>query len=117
VPSLWASAETDHAAALRFLAPVQRADLAPADADRLGVGPGDLVEVAANGTSVHATAALRSAVPEGSVFLIEGTGEDNATALLNGSPRTVEVRKVAGAPPAEGPPTDEPNPAPRAETV
>ena len=116
-PSLWASSETDHAAALRFLAPTQRADLAPADAERLGVGPGDLVEVAANGTSVNATAALRSGVPEGSVFLIEGTTEDNATALANGAPRIVEIRRVAGAPPSEGPATDEANPAPRAETV
>jgi NADH-quinone oxidoreductase subunit G len=117
VPSLWASAETDHAAALRFLAPIQRADIAPADAERLGVGPGDLVEVAANGNSVRATAALRSAVAEGSVFLIEGTTEDNATELANGSPRTVEIRKIADAAPAEGPVTDDPNPAPRAETV
>jgi NADH-quinone oxidoreductase subunit G len=116
-PSLWASAETDHAAALRFLAPTQRADIAPADAERLGVGPGDLVEVAVNGTSVRATAALRSAVPEGSVFLIEGTNEDNATALADGSAPVVEIRKLADAPPAEGPVTDEPNPAPRAETV
>ncbi|HEX8745377.1 MAG TPA: molybdopterin-dependent oxidoreductase, partial [Thermoleophilaceae bacterium] len=94
VPSLWASAETEHAAALSFLAPTQRAELSPADAERIGVGPGDRVEVAVNGTSVTAVAALRSALPEGSVFLIEGTSDDNATALSNGKPRVVEVRKA-----------------------
>ena len=47
-----------------------------------------------NGTSVRARAALRARMPAGSVFLIEGTGEDNATVLSNGEPRTVEVRKA-----------------------
>ena len=49
--------------------------------------------VAVNGTSVRAMAALRSGVSPGSVFLIEGTSEDNATALTNGVPQTVELRK------------------------
>jgi anaerobic selenocysteine-containing dehydrogenase len=65
-----------------------------ADARHLDIQPGELVEVAHNGTSVHARAALRSAVPQGRVFMIEGTGQDNATALLNGEPTTVEVRKA-----------------------
>jgi hypothetical protein len=52
------------------------------------------VEVAVNGTSVRARAALRSRLPAGSVFLTEGTSEENATALANGAPRTVEVRKA-----------------------
>ena len=30
-----------------------------------------------------------------SVFLVAGTGEENATALMNGVPRTVEIRKTA----------------------
>jgi NADH-quinone oxidoreductase subunit G len=91
--SLWAGRETDHAPVLRFLAPHQRAELSAADAHRLGIGPGDDVEVAVNGTSVHAVAALREALPPGSVFLTEGTSQDNANALTNGAPRTVEVRK------------------------
>jgi hypothetical protein len=33
-------------------------------------------------------------VPPGSVFLTEGTETDNATALMNGLPRTVEVAKA-----------------------
>ena len=93
-PSLWASRETDHAASLRFLAPVQHAELAAEDAERLGIGPGDEIEIAVNGTSVRARASLRSAVPPGSVFLTEGTRDENATALTNGAPRTVEVRKA-----------------------
>jgi hypothetical protein len=37
---------------------------------------------------------IRSGVRPGSVFLIRGTAEDNATALLNGLPRTVEVSRA-----------------------
>ncbi|MEA2375861.1 MAG: NADH-quinone oxidoreductase subunit, partial [Thermoleophilaceae bacterium] len=92
--SLWAGRETDHAPSLRFLAPRQRAELSAEDAARLGIESGDEVEVAVNGTSVRARAALRSRVPAGSVFLTEGTSEDNATTLTNGAPRTVEVRKA-----------------------
>jgi NADH-quinone oxidoreductase subunit G len=93
VPSLWACRETDHAPSLRFLAPFQRVELSVADARERDIRPGELVEVAYNGTSVQATAALRSAVPAGTVFMLEGTGEANATTLTNGEPRTVEVRK------------------------
>src|SRR3954469_4433283 len=94
VPSLWACRETDHAPSLRFLAPFQRVELSAADAAERGIRSGEVVEVAHNGTSVRALAALRSAVPPGRVFMIEGTGQDNATALTNGAPRTVEVRKA-----------------------
>jgi NADH-quinone oxidoreductase subunit G len=93
-PSLWAGDISRHAPSLKFLAPRQRAELSPADAQRLGVGAGDQVEVAADGASVRATVALRQAVQPGSVFLVQGTEEDNATALMNGVPRTVEVRKA-----------------------
>ena len=55
-PSLWAGRETDHAPVLRFLAPRQRAELSADDASRLGIAPGDEVEVAVNGTSVRARA-------------------------------------------------------------
>jgi NADH-quinone oxidoreductase subunit G len=93
-PSLWASRETDHAPVLRFLAPHQRAELSAEDARRLGIAAGDEIEVAQNGTSVRAVAALRDALPPGSVFLIEGTSRDNANALIaSDGPTTVEVRK------------------------
>ena len=69
-PSLWEGRETRHAPALRFLAPHPRAELAPADAERLGVVPGDEVVVSVNGTSVRAAAALRGGVQPGIVFLV-----------------------------------------------
>jgi NADH-quinone oxidoreductase subunit G len=94
LPSLWASPVTDHAASLRFLAPTQRAALSPDDARRLGISAGDEIQVAADGDQVRATAVVRSGVRPGSVFLIRGTSEENATALLNGVPRTVEVSRA-----------------------
>jgi NADH-quinone oxidoreductase subunit G len=92
--SLWGDRVAEHAQALRFLAPHQLAELSAEDAERLGIAPGDDVEVAVNGTSVRARAALRARLPAGSVFLIEGTETDNATALADGTTRTVEVRKA-----------------------
>jgi NADH-quinone oxidoreductase subunit G len=94
LPSLWASPVTDHATSLRFLAPTQRAELSPDDARRLGIERGDEVEVRVDGQQVRARAVIRSGVRPGSVFLIRGTAEDNATALLNGVPRTVEVSRA-----------------------
>ena len=94
MPSLWAGSVAEHAPSLRFLAPVQRAELAPADAERLGVSSGDEVEVSADGQRVRATVALRQAVQPGSVFLVAGTAENNATALTNGAPRTVEIART-----------------------
>jgi NADH-quinone oxidoreductase subunit G len=95
-PSLWAGPVTRHAPSLRFLAPGQRAELSPSDAKRLGVSTGDEVEVSAGDDVVRATAALRQGVQPGSVFLVTGTAADNATALANGVPRTVEVRRSSG---------------------
>jgi NADH-quinone oxidoreductase subunit G len=92
--SLWSDRVTDHAPSMRFLAPHQRAELSAEDAERLGIAPGDEVEVAADGVSVRARAVLRSRLPAGSVILTEGTAEDNATALMNGAPRSVEVRRA-----------------------
>ena len=94
VPTLWGSRVTEHSPTLRFLSPRQRAEISAADAERLGIAPGDEVEISSNGTTVRATAALRARLAPGSIFLIEGTTEDNATALSNGQPLTVEVRKA-----------------------
>jgi NADH-quinone oxidoreductase subunit G len=85
VRSLWAGRETQHAPALRFLAPRQQAELSPDDARRLGIRPGDEIEVAVNGTSVRAVARLRQAVEPGTVFLLEGALDHGAV---------VEVRKA-----------------------
>jgi NADH-quinone oxidoreductase subunit G len=90
--SLWAAPEVALSPALAFLAPQQRAELSPPDAERLGIADGDRVRVAHDGTSVEAEATLRSAVPPGTVFLGEAVDRDGANALTDGAPRLVEVR-------------------------
>ena len=47
-----------------------------------------------DGVSVRATVALRQAMPPGTVFLVAGTASNNATALMNGVPRVVEIAKT-----------------------
>jgi NADH-quinone oxidoreductase subunit G len=89
--SVWAAPEVEASPALRFLHPRQRAELSPADAQRLGVLEGDRVVVGANGTSVRATVALRAAIPPGSVFLQDAIPEDSASTLEG---PLVEVRKA-----------------------
>ena len=79
--SIWASREVAVSPALKFLHPHQRAELSPADAQRLGLVQGDRVLVGQNGHSVRATVALRAAAPEGTVFLETGVPEDSASAL------------------------------------
>jgi NADH-quinone oxidoreductase subunit G len=92
--SLWSGRETRHAAVLRFLAPRQRAELAAEDARRIGVEHGDEVVVAVDGRRVRAPATLRDGAQAGTVFLVEGTDEDEANRLTNGVPRRVEVRRA-----------------------
>ena len=59
----------------------QLVELSPADAQRLDVAHGQEIEVAANGHSVRGVAHLRAAVPEGVVFVAEGTREQGANVL------------------------------------
>jgi len=91
-PALFASPAVEHSPSLRFLSPRPRAELSPADAQRLGIAPGADVEVASGDRAVRATAAIRDAVRPGSVFLTQGLGADGAEALTGGVPRIVEVR-------------------------
>jgi NADH-quinone oxidoreductase subunit G len=86
---LWAGEVTDRNPALHFLARGQTLELAPADAERLGLGHGTEVEVSSNGTSVRARVAVRSRMRPGAGFLIRGTAEQNAN-LLAGA-EVVEV--------------------------
>jgi NADH-quinone oxidoreductase subunit G len=79
--SIWAAPEVELSPALKFLRQRQRAELSPADAQRLGLVHGDRVTVGSSGTRVHATVALRAAVPEGTVFLETGITEDSASEL------------------------------------
>jgi NADH-quinone oxidoreductase subunit G len=89
---LWATDVTDRNPALRFLAPRQTLELAPADGEQLGVSDGDEVDVRSNGTSVRARVALRERMLPGAAFLIEGTAEQNANALAGAE--AIEVAKV-----------------------
>ncbi len=90
---LWAAGVTERSPALRFLAPKQAIELAPADAERLGLGSGDEVEVRSNGTSVRARISIHERVKPGTGFLVEGLG-DGAGALRG---ELVEITKP-GAP-------------------
>jgi NADH-quinone oxidoreductase subunit G len=96
--TLWADEVTERNPALRFLTARQTVELAPADAERLGIGDGDEVEVRSNGTAVVARAALRERIRPGAAFLIEGTAEENANALGEGSEVTVvrSANRAAG---------------------
>ncbi len=91
---IWASPVTELNPPLHFLSPRQRVELAPADAERLGLGDGERAKVSRNGTSVDAIVAIRERIAEGACFLVEGTAENNANALLNGAPAAVKVEKA-----------------------
>jgi NADH-quinone oxidoreductase subunit G len=93
---LWAGPITELNPPLRFLAPQQRVELAPADAERLGLKSGDEVSVAQNGTSLRARVAIKERIAEGACFLIEGTAEGNANGLLSDGPVAVTIEKVGG---------------------
>jgi NADH-quinone oxidoreductase subunit G len=90
--SLWSGEVTERNPALRFLAPEQLLELAPADGERLGVGDGDEVEVRANDTSVRARVLVRERIRPGAGFLIEGTATENANALAG--VEVVEVNRL-----------------------
>jgi len=90
---LWAAEVTEQSPALRFLMPRQTLELAPADAERIGIGNGEEVEVRSNGTSVQARVALRERVRPGSGFLIEGLGD--AAASLRGEPAEISRAEPA----------------------
>jgi NADH-quinone oxidoreductase subunit G len=92
--SIWAAPEVEVSPALKFLVRGQTVELSPADAERLGLQHGDHVVVGADGASVSAKVVIRDAVPAGSAFLEEATPIHSATALTNGAPRLVEVRRA-----------------------
>ena len=91
---LWAGGVAERNPALRFLEPRQTLELAPADAERLGVENGQPVRVSSNGYALQATAAVRARVSQGAGFLIDGTAKDNANLL--GGAELVEVTPVEG---------------------
>ncbi len=91
---LWAGPITELNSPLRFLQPQQRVELSVSDAERLGLSSGDKVSVSQNGASVHAQVSVKERVPQGTCFLLEGLAENNANALLNGSPVSVQIEKA-----------------------
>ncbi|MBA3866650.1 MAG: molybdopterin-dependent oxidoreductase, partial [Solirubrobacterales bacterium] len=91
---LWAGPITELNPPLKFLAPEQRVEVSLADADRLNLSSGDTVKVAQNGSSVNARVLIRERMSDGVCFLSEGTAANNANALLNGGPVSVEITKV-----------------------
>ena len=82
---------------LQFLRARQLVELAPADAERIGVLDGDAVEVTHDGASVRGTARLRAAIPPGSVFVVEGTTEEPANRLTGVLVSVAPARVPAGA--------------------
>jgi NADH-quinone oxidoreductase subunit G len=70
--SIWAGAEVANSPSLKFLGTGGRVELSPVDAQRLRLGHGDRVVVAAGDNAIEATVALRDAMPVGSAF-VEGT--------------------------------------------
>ena len=88
--SIWAAPEVEISPALKFTVAGQQVELSPEDARRLGIGDGDAIEVAQNGTRVRGTAHVRSGVPAGSAFLADGIANGSANAFTE---PVVEVRK------------------------
>ena len=86
---LWVAEATEQSPALRFLLPKQRLELAPADAERLGVAQGDEVELSANGSSIRARVVVRERMLPGAGFVVEGIRDANPAEL--GAPGEVEV--------------------------
>ena len=71
-------------------------EIAPSDAENLGLAQGDEVDVKSNGTSVRARVAIRERVRPGSAFMIEATVEANANALS--AAESIEVVKAGKSP-------------------
>jgi NADH-quinone oxidoreductase subunit G len=109
--SIWASPEVEISPALQFAIARQQVELSPADAQRLGITPGDAVVVAQlddsgagqngeagrradgkpEGTRLHAQAHIRAGIQEGTAFLGDALASDSANALTE---PLVEVRKA-----------------------
>jgi NADH-quinone oxidoreductase subunit G len=88
--SIWASPEVEVSPALHFTIAEQVIELSPQDAQRLGIGNGDTIAVAQNGTRLTAHAAIRTGVLPGTAFLADGIPSDSANALTE---PVVEVSK------------------------
>jgi NADH-quinone oxidoreductase subunit G len=88
--SIWAAPEVEISPALKYTVARQQLEISPEDAQRLGITPGDAVDVAQNGTRLKATAHVRSGVPAGVAFLADGLANDSANAFTE---PVIEVHK------------------------
>ncbi len=79
--SIWAYPEVEISPALHFTIASQVVELAPEDADRLGIQQGAAVTVSQNGTKLAGIAEVRTGVPAGTVFVAAGLAADSANAL------------------------------------
>jgi NADH-quinone oxidoreductase subunit G len=68
-PSLWTGTEIEHSPSLAFLAGGAGAELSVDDARALAIEDGDEVELSAGGRQARATAAVRTGVLRGAVFV------------------------------------------------
>jgi NADH-quinone oxidoreductase subunit G len=81
-PSLWTGPEIDYSPSLRFLSTAARAEISVEDARDAGIANGDEVSLIVDGMEVTAVAAVRSAVPAGSVFVTGASFPDGPVELL-----------------------------------
>ncbi len=87
---IWAAPEVEISPALKFTVAHQLIELAPEDAQRLGITDGEAVEVSQNGTSLKAIAHVRTGVQAGTAFLADGIAVDSANAFTE---PVIEVHK------------------------
>src|SRR5947209_8391091 len=88
---IWASPAVEVSPALKYTIAEQLVELAPEDAQRLGIAPGAAVTVAQNGTRIRGRAHVRTGVPAGTAFLADGLADQSANALTE---PLIEVRPV-----------------------
>jgi NADH-quinone oxidoreductase subunit G len=92
--SIWAGPEVKASPALAFLAPSQRVELNPADADQLGVRHDEQVLVSDDHGEVRGRVALRDSAPAGTAFLERELDEGGANMLRGPQVRIRSVQSV-----------------------
>ena len=89
--SIWAGPEVKASPALAFLAPSQRVELNPADADALELRHDEQVVVSDENGEIRGRVVLRDSAPAGTAFL-ERELDDNGANMLHGP--NVRIRSV-----------------------
>ncbi|MGN6867748.1 MAG: molybdopterin-dependent oxidoreductase, partial [Solirubrobacteraceae bacterium] len=87
---IWAAPEVEISPALKFTVAQQQVELAPEDAQRLGIAHGEAVEVSQNGTALKAIAHVRTGAQAGTAFLADGIAGDSANKFTE---PVIEVHK------------------------